>query len=436
MKSYLLFYVLAFTNALHSQSYTSYFTGNPTDTLVTDLDGGICMMGGAAEHDEAMKWFLQRCKGGDVLVLRASGSNGYNAYLYNQLGIKVHSVETIVCHDSGASLENYLHQKIQQAEGIWFAGGDQWDYVSYWRNSPIDSLINIAINDRKIAIGGTSAGMAILGRYYFSAQNGTVTSSTALANPYSPKVSVDSTSFLQIPFLDNVITDTHYDNPDRKGRHVVFLARMVMDWGAVAKGIACDENTAICIPSDGIARVYGDYPDNDDNAWFIQTNCELDSISPEECSNGQPLTWNRDETALKVYAVKGTFNGANTFDLNNWFKGIGGDWQNWYVLNGIVNHSASDRIHCQTSSSFPASFNEGLLTIYPNPFHGGQLILDYPGLRPGSVSIYTLDGTLVYHIPNPSADKLILYDAQFTPGGYIVQCRIEGRFITRKLVIY
>ena len=37
-------------------------------------------MGGASENDAAMAWFLERAGGGDVLVLRASGSDGYNDY--------------------------------------------------------------------------------------------------------------------------------------------------------------------------------------------------------------------------------------------------------------------------------------------------------------------------------------------------------------------
>ena len=81
-------------------------------------------MGGATEDDNAMKWFLQRANGGDVLVLRATGSNGYNSYLYSDLGITVNSVETIVCTSALASTAPYVLQKINQAEAIWFAGGD------------------------------------------------------------------------------------------------------------------------------------------------------------------------------------------------------------------------------------------------------------------------------------------------------------------------
>jgi cyanophycinase-like exopeptidase len=84
------------------------------------------------------------------------------------------------------------HQRIQQAEAIWIAGGDQWDYVSYWRNNLIEDYINDAIQLRNAVIGGTSAGMAILGGYYFTAENGTVTSNQALNNPYHNNVTVDS----------------------------------------------------------------------------------------------------------------------------------------------------------------------------------------------------------------------------------------------------
>ena len=53
-------------------------------------------MGGATEDDNAMIWFLERSNGGDILVLRTSGSDGYNNYLFSELGVNVNSVETIV----------------------------------------------------------------------------------------------------------------------------------------------------------------------------------------------------------------------------------------------------------------------------------------------------------------------------------------------------
>lgn len=316
-----------------SQSYTSYLIGNSED-VVTLPNGGICLMGGSSENDEAMKWFLKQANGGDVLVLRASGSDGYNDYLFSQLGIPLNSVETIVFHDSTASNDSYIHQKIKQAEAIWLAGGDQWKYVSYWRNTPIDRLINEGIKNRNIAIGGTSAGMAVMGGYYYSAENNSVTSTEALENPYNRNVTVDSARFIENEWLSKVVTDTHYSNRDRKGRHVTFLARILVDYGVKAKGIACDEKIAVCIDTNGLSTVYGDFPQSENKAYFIQVNNEASRVLPENCSQNEVLTWKLDGKALKVYAVHGTMSGTKTFDLADWKTATGGQWENWSVEDG------------------------------------------------------------------------------------------------------
>lgn len=316
-----------------SQSYTSYLSGNSND-VVTQPNGGICLMGGSSENDEAMKWFLQQANGGDVLVLRASGSDGYNEYLFSKLGINLNSVETIVFHDSTASNDGHIHEKIKQAEAIWLAGGDQWKYVSYWRNTPIDRLINEAIKNRNIAIGGTSAGMAVMGGNYYSAENNSVTSAEALEDPYNRNVTVDSASFIANEWLTDVVTDTHYSNRNRKGRHVTFLARILVDYGIKAKGIACDEKIAVCIATNGQSKVYGDYPLSENKAYFIQINNEISQNLPENCRPQEALTWNLNGKALKVYAVHGTLSGANTFDLADWKTANGGQWENWWVEDG------------------------------------------------------------------------------------------------------
>ncbi|MFN6036841.1 MAG: cyanophycinase, partial [Bacteroidota bacterium] len=361
----IIFIIILFCKLIKAQSYTSYFTGNINDTVTNPL-GGVCLMGGASEDDNAMKWFLQRANGGDVLVLRASGSNGYNNYFYSTLGVSINSVETIVCNNSSASFDPYVLQKIQQAEAIWFAGGNQWTYVSYWRNTPVDSLINLGIKQKNMVIGGTSAGMAIQGKYYFSAQNGTVTSSTALADPYNSSVTVDSAYFIKNKYLDNVITDTHFDNPDRKGRLMAFLSRIVIDYGKYAQAIACDEYTAVCIDTSGMVKVFGGYPTYDDNAYLIQSNCELISPSPETCVAGTPLTWNLNNKALKVYNIKGTANPGFSFSLKNW-KNIGntGNWLDWSVNNGTFNEQVGDSLNCNATYSNINNF-EIKLKIFPN----------------------------------------------------------------------
>jgi hypothetical protein len=67
-----------------SQIYTCYIVGDTSD-VITACQYRITLMGGASEHDSASKWFLQGAGGGDVVVLRTSGSDGYNNYFYSGL---------------------------------------------------------------------------------------------------------------------------------------------------------------------------------------------------------------------------------------------------------------------------------------------------------------------------------------------------------------
>jgi len=322
-------------------------------------------MGGATEDDNAMIWFLERSNGGDILVLRTSGSNGYNDYLYNELGVDVNSVETIVLNNSSAANESYIHNKVLNAEAIWFAGGDQSNYVNYIRGTQLNIMINEAIFERNIVVGGTSAGMAIMGGYYFTAQNGTVTSNEALFNPYNESVTVDNTPFLEVNYLSNVITDQHYDDPDRKGRHIVFMSRILTDYGTPVFGIACDEYTAVCIDFNGNARVFGEYPNYDDNAYFLQVNCEVPENYPEVSLPNIPLVWNANNQAIKVYNVKGTVSGENSFNISSWNLGSGGEWQEWYILNGQLFESQSNEIECQPMSN--ATLKNLYIKLSPNP---------------------------------------------------------------------
>ncbi|HNC74452.1 MAG TPA: hypothetical protein PK362_06170, partial [Elusimicrobiota bacterium] len=113
----------------------------------------------------------------------------------------------------------YVIQQIYNAEALWIAGGDQANYVDFWKDGPVEDAIRYLIHVKKVPVGGLSAGMAIQGDAYFSAMNGTVLSAEALANPYAPEMTIGYGDFLDHPILKDVITDTHYDDPDRRGRH-------------------------------------------------------------------------------------------------------------------------------------------------------------------------------------------------------------------------
>ena len=350
-----------------AQNYTEYQTGSTAD-VTTNHEQGVCLMGGATEQEDAMIWFLNKADGGDVVVLRASGSDGYNDYFYtdlaSDLNSPINSVTTFVINNAAGAIDPYVLQKVEDAEAIWFAGGDQYDYVSYFKDNAMEDALNTFVNTKQGVIGGTSAGLAILGGSYFSAQYGTLSSEVALSNPYHPRVAIGENDFLNVPYLNNLITDSHYDNPDRRARHSVLLARLATDNGTRSFGIGSNEYTAVCIGADGIAYVYGEYPAYDEYVYFLQANCVPD-FEPESCTSGVPLTWNRGGEAIKVYKVPGTESGVNYFDLTDWETGSGGEWRDWSVDNGVFTSVAGTNPQCTLSVS---EFELANIKVYPNPF--------------------------------------------------------------------
>jgi cyanophycinase-like exopeptidase len=384
----LLFSLLS---AIELTAQTYYFSGDTSD-VQTVTTGGIVLSGGAGEVDAAMRWFLQRTGGGDVVVLRASGSDGYQSYLFSELGVPVNSVQTILMTTYAQAQNTVVAEQIRRAEGIWIAGGDQAKYVNFWKNTPVEDALRYAIHVKKVPIGGISAGMAIQGAAYFSAANGTVLSGEALANPYDERVAVGYGDFLDHPHLVDVITDTHFDDPDRKGRTTTFLARLYEAHGIRGRAIACDELTAVCIDTMGIAQVFGQYASGDQGyAYFVQVNCE-DPIGPELLASGTPLTWKRNNAALKSCRIPGTLTGDNKFDLNDWRTAIGTyNWQNWWVNSGGL-FNLSNTATPPECSSLTKQLPVLDVKVTPNPTTGNLNITVPADAIPVAVELFDASG--------------------------------------------
>jgi cyanophycinase-like exopeptidase len=79
-------------------------------------------MGGSTDVDEAFKWMIQKANGRDFLVIRATGTDAYNSYIYDlakSIGKPLNSVSTIVVDDLiRAGSDSSLIDKINKAEGI------------------------------------------------------------------------------------------------------------------------------------------------------------------------------------------------------------------------------------------------------------------------------------------------------------------------------
>jgi len=296
------------------------------EDVTTITEAGFVLAGGGKDVDAAMKWMIDRSGGGDFVIIRASGSTGYNDYLL-ELG-ELNSVETLLIDSREKAMDKETGKKIREAEALFIAGGDQWNYVNYWNNSEVSAAIRYLIEEKKVPIGGTSAGCAVLSEFIFDARNDTVVSADALTNPYAQQVSV-SKSFIKVPFLENTIADQHYSQRDRLGRHVTFMARMSKDFNVRnPKGIAADERTAVCIDKDGNITVLGS-----GNAFFMIN----DGNKPEVCEAGKPLTWICKNKALRVYIYQATPEGTPAFNLTHWPKKNPNEY--WSVSKGILHRT-------------------------------------------------------------------------------------------------
>jgi cyanophycinase len=293
---------------------------------------GTVLMGGSTDVDAAMKWMINKSKGGDVIILRSTGGTGYNQYLYDLVKAdgksQVNSVETLLINSAELANNPKVAERIKQAEMVFIAGGDQFNYINFWKNTLVEEALNYLIATKKIPIGGTSAGCAIMGDAVYTAEKGSVTSTQALANPYNTDMTLQR-EFVNNPYLKNTITDTHYNNPDRKGRHFTFLARLLKDFSiANPKGIGVEEETAVCIDENGKAIVFGN-----GTAYFLNAN----EGAPENCTLSTPLNWVLNKKAVHVYSILGNnTTGNGSFDLTNWTTVSGGTYKNMFSTNGVL----------------------------------------------------------------------------------------------------
>src|SRR3546814_13891473 len=97
---------------------------------------------------------------------------------------------------------------------------------------------------------------------------GSMTSEVALRDPFDPGVTLVG-DFLHLPYLEHVITDSHFARRDRLGRLVVFVARLRGEGVADVAGLGIDEGAALCIDSDGVGRLYPG--EQAGFAWLVPT---------------------------------------------------------------------------------------------------------------------------------------------------------------------
>lgn len=263
-----------------------YFSGNETDAKPKLRGPYLILVGGGSDQDAAMQASIDAVRGCidcdtklDVVVLRASGSDGYNPWFMSLKGIN--SVTSYVITDRASSDRKDVVETVRNAEIVFFAGGDQCNYVRWIKGTKTADAVK-SVYGKGGAVGGSSAGLAIQGQIvYDSCPDQSAKSSDVLLDPYSVDVSLSRDFFNWSP-MRGIITDTHFAQRDRMGRLLVFMARTLAanDMNRV-EGLGISEQTVLLVDRKGVGKVMGKGP----------VHVIVADRKPEVIERGIPLTY-------------------------------------------------------------------------------------------------------------------------------------------------
>lgn len=293
---------LASPAAASPAGYRLYKIGAPKAPTPGEVAPGLLLVGGGDWPATAFRWFTDKAGNGRLVILRASGAEEAGERFYRDIG-GLTSVQTLVFDDVKAAHDPRVLALLDQADGIFIAGGDQANYVRFWKNTPVQDALNRHVA-RGRPIGGTSAGLAILGSAAYGAMDGgSVDTQEALKDPMGPAMTL-VTDFLDIPYLAHVVTDTHFAARDRLGRLIAFVAHVRATTDPLAMGLGVDEDGALAVEGNGLGRFYHD---DVGYVWLVQPEGQPRAVL------GQPLSY--DHVRITTLGTKGQID-LNTMTID------------------------------------------------------------------------------------------------------------------------
>ena len=220
--------------------------------------GSLLLVGGGGEDyndwsDLPYAWFVEQADSGIVINIDVSSTASWYPSYFQSFGADPASQSLQIITRAMAD-DPTTADLLRTASGIFIEGGDQWDYVETWAGTLAEQAIIDVFNAGGV-IGGTSAGLAVLGQVDFSAEYGSIIAPEALDNPCRLDMAL---SEALLPLLPDVITDSHFHSRGRLGRLIPMLARWEHETGTWLTGLGIADNTAACVDAQGVMTVYGE----------------------------------------------------------------------------------------------------------------------------------------------------------------------------------
>lgn len=218
--------------------------------------GAVLLVGGGSENysswsDEPYRWLVQHAANKRMVILHYADASTFLPGYFQSLGAA--SATNLVITNRTQANDSATYRAIVQADGLFLRGGDQWRYVELWKGTLAEQAIR-QVYQRGGAIGGTSAGAAVLSAVAFDARTTSVNPRTALRNPLSAGITFTEDF---IGFVPGILADTHFYERGRIGRLLAMLAVYRQQTGKWITGVGIDDATALGVPAEGSAEVFG-----------------------------------------------------------------------------------------------------------------------------------------------------------------------------------
>jgi cyanophycinase len=235
--------------------------------------GWIVPIGGAEnkENDRRILERFVRVSGGeaaDIVVIptasRVHETGSRYQQLFQELGARR---VTVMDFDTRRDCrEPRRLERIAQATGVFFTGGNQLRLTTLLGGTPVAKLIRTR-NARGVTVGGTSAGASILAEHMIAAGDegsAMIAGSVRLAPG--------------LGLTNRFIVDQHFRQRDRLGRLLTALA-----YNPFAIGLGLDEDTAVFVGPDETVEVEGS------GGVTIVDGADVTYSSIDSVEEGQPV---------------------------------------------------------------------------------------------------------------------------------------------------
>jgi cyanophycinase len=235
--------------------------------------GWIVPIGGAEnkENDPRILERFVRVSGGnkaDIVVIPTASRVHETGARYEELFKELGAARVTVmdfdtrrdCHEPGRL------ERIEQATGIFFTGGNQLRLTTLLGGTPVAKLIR-ARNAHGVTVGGTSAGASILSEHMIAAgdEGSSIVAGSVRLAP-------------GLGLTNRFIIDQHFRQRDRLGRLLTALA-----YNPFSVGIGLDEDTAAFIGPDETVEAEGT------GGVTIVDGADVSYSSIDSVEEGQPV---------------------------------------------------------------------------------------------------------------------------------------------------